>query len=48
MFNAEREGPDGGVRWSEPELGTNLGTNSHRDEFGGGQLLEKNGGQGRD
>jgi hypothetical protein len=36
------------VRWSGPELGTNLGTNSLRRKFDDGQLLERNGGLGRD
>jgi hypothetical protein len=37
-----------GMRWSVPEVGTNLGTNSIRREFRSGQPAEKNGGQGRD
>ena len=36
------------VGWSVPELGTNLGTNSLREKFSDGQLLENSGGQGRD
>jgi|SRR5215813_7408254 len=37
-----------GIRWSGPELGTNLGTNSIEGEFRSGQLAVNNGGQGRD
>src|SRR5580693_1918941 len=37
-----------GMRWSAPELGTNLGTNSEREKFLDGQLFEMNGGLGRD
>src|SRR6266567_694079 len=37
-----------GMRWSVPELGTNLGTNSIRKEFRSGQPVENGGGQGRD
>ena len=37
-----------GMRWSVPELGTNLGTIAIQEEFRSGQLLENSGGQGRD
>jgi hypothetical protein len=37
-----------GMRWSVPELVTNLVTNSRRRKIGDGQLAEKSGGQGRD
>ncbi len=37
-----------GMRWSAPELDTNLGTNSDRWQFSDGQLFEMNGGLGRD
>jgi hypothetical protein len=37
-----------GLRWSVPDLGTNLGTKSFRGKFTDGQLAEKYGGQGRD
>ena len=37
-----------GMRWSVPELGTNLGTKSDREKFPDGQMLEMNGGLGRD
>jgi hypothetical protein len=36
------------MRWSVPELVTNLVTNSRRRKIRDGQLLEKSGGQGRD
>ncbi len=37
-----------GMRWSVPEVGTNLVTNSFRRKLTGGQVLENSGGQGRD
>ena len=37
-----------GMRWSVPELGTNMGTNSLRRKLTEGQLVQRNGGQGRD
>jgi len=37
-----------GMRWSVPEMSTNLGTNSTEGEFRRGQRAENNGGQGRD
>src|SRR5262249_13114943 len=37
-----------GMRWSVPEMGTNLGTNSTEGELRLGQRAENNGGQGRD
>src|SRR5262252_5423712 len=37
-----------GMRWSVPELGTNLGTNSTEGGFRSRQLAGNNGGQGRD
>jgi len=37
-----------GMRWSVPELGPNLGTNSPQRKLGDGQLFEMNGGLGRD
>jgi hypothetical protein len=36
------------VRWNAPELGTDLGTNSDREQFSDGQLFKMNGGLGRD
>src|SRR5262252_8671519 len=36
------------MRWSVPEVGTNLGTNSLEGEFRRKQRAENNGGQGRD
>ena len=37
-----------GMRWSVPEVGTNLGTNSLEGEFRRKQRAGNNGGQGRD
>ena len=37
-----------GVRWSVPELVTNLVTNSLQGQFRDGELCEMNGGLGRD
>ena len=37
-----------GMRWSVPELATNLGPNSAEGEFRSGRVPEKSGGQGRD
>jgi len=37
-----------GMRWSVPEVGTNLGTNSTEGGFRRRQLAGNNGGQGRD